>query len=57
MKIHQGYCTLMDKNGRFVAKVKVTPNRFFHLKIHHGKLSCLSSVIPNDDRLWHMCFG
>jgi len=48
---------LIDKNGRLVAKVKMTPNRLFPLKIHHEKLSCLSSVIPNDDWLWHMRFG
>jgi len=48
MKIYQGYCTLIDKNGRFVAKVKMTHDRLFPLKIHHEKLSCLSSVIPND---------
>ena len=57
MKIHEGYCMLIDKNGRFVAKVKMTPNHLFPLKIHHEKLSCLSSFVPNDDWLWHMCFG
>ena len=56
MMIHQGYCTLIDKNGRFVAKVKMIPNCLFPLKIHHEKLYCLSSVIPNDDWLWHMRF-
>ena len=50
MKIYQGYCTLIDKNGRFVAKVKMTHDRLFPLKIHHEKLSwpstCTSPYHP-----------
>jgi len=57
MQIYHGYFMLMDKNERFVAKVKMTPNRLFPLRIHHEKLSFLSSMTPNDDWLWHMHFG
>ena len=57
IQIHHGFCTLIDWNGRFVTKVKMTPNRLFPLKIHHKKISCLSSIISNDDWLWHMRFG
>ncbi|RDX94009.1 hypothetical protein CR513_23663, partial [Mucuna pruriens] len=57
MQILDGYCTLIDKNGRFIAKVKMTPNRLFPLKVDHKELSCLSSFIPNNDWLWHMRFG
>ncbi|KAF7814831.1 Retrovirus-related Pol polyprotein from transposon TNT 1-94 [Senna tora] len=35
MRVHQGFCTLFDKNDRFVAKVKMTPNRLFPLMIQH----------------------
>jgi len=57
MKIHNGYCTLIDRNGRFITKVKMTPNRLFPLRIQHDQFPCLSSIIPNDDWLWHMRFG
>ena len=57
MQIHQGYCTMYDKNGRFIAKVKMTLSHLFPLKIQHDKFSCLSSVIPDDNWLWHMRFG
>jgi len=57
MQIHHDHCTLIYINGRFVAKVKMTPNCLFPLRIHHEKLSCLSSVIPNDDWLWNMSVG
>ena len=49
MHIHQGYCTMIDKNGRFIAKVKMTPNRLFPLKTQHEKFTCLSLVIPHDN--------
>ncbi|KAF7843909.1 Retrovirus-related Pol polyprotein from transposon TNT 1-94 [Senna tora] len=57
MRVHQGFCTLFDKNGRFVAKVKMTPNRLFPLMIQHSKFSCLNFVIPDENWLWHMHFG
>ncbi|KAL4388518.1 hypothetical protein GQ457_09G024580 [Hibiscus cannabinus] len=57
MQIHDGYCTLIDKNRRFIAKVKMTPNRLFPLRVQHDKIPCLSSIIQNDDWLWHMRFG
>ena len=57
MQIHHGFCTLIDRNGRFVTKVKMTPNRLFPLKIQHENFSCLNSVNPNDDWLWHRRFG
>lgn len=57
MQIHHDHCALIYINGRFVAKVKMTPNCLFPLRIHHEKLSCLSSVIPNDDWLWNMSVG
>jgi len=57
MQIHDGYCTWINKNRRFIAKVKMTPNRLFPLKVQHDKIPCLSSIIQNDDWLWHMRFG
>jgi len=57
MQIHDGYCTLIDKNRRFIANVKMTPNRLFLLKVQHDKIPCLSSIIQNDDWLWHMRLG
>ena len=57
MQIHNGYCTLIDRNGRFITKVRMTPNRLFPLRIQHDQFPCLSSIIPNDDWLWHMRFG
>ena len=51
MQTHQGYCTMLDKNGKLIAKVKMTPNRLFPLKIHHEKFSCLSSMILDDNWL------
>nr|KYP46330.1 Retrovirus-related Pol polyprotein from transposon TNT 1-94 [Cajanus cajan] len=57
MQIHDGYCMLIDKNRRFIAKVKMTPNRLFPLNVQHDKIPCLSSIIQNDDWLWHMRFG
>ena len=53
MQICDGYCTLIDKNGRFIAKVKMTPNRLFPLKVQHEKFLYLNSSIQNDDWLWH----
>jgi hypothetical protein len=35
----------------------MSPNRLFPLKVQHEKYPCLSSIIPNDDWLWHMRFG
>jgi len=57
IQIHHGYYTLIDRSGRFIFKVKMTPNSLFPLKVQHKKLSCLNSIIPNDDCLWHMRFG
>lgn len=37
MLIYQGYCTLIDKHERFVAKILIMPNRLFPLQIQHGK--------------------
>ncbi|KAF1867906.1 hypothetical protein Lal_00012802 [Lupinus albus] len=31
MQIHNGFCTLIDINGRFITKVRRTPNRLFPL--------------------------
>ncbi|XP_058767121.1 uncharacterized protein LOC131640748 [Vicia villosa] len=33
MQIHNGFCTLIDRNGRFITKVRMTPNRLSPLKI------------------------
>ena len=49
MQIHNGFCTLVDKNGRFISKIRMTPNHLFHLKIQHDRFPCLSSIILNDD--------
>ena len=57
MQIYQGHCTMYDKNDRFIAKVKMIPNRLFPLKIQHEKFFYLSSAIPDENWLWHTCFG
>ena len=57
MQIHNGFCTLINRNGRFITKVRMTPNRLFPLKVQHEKFPCLSSIIPNNNWLWHMRFG
>jgi len=49
MHIQKGYCTLIDRNGRFITKVKMTPNCLFPPRIKHDQFSCLSFIIPNDD--------
>lgn len=51
MHISKGYCTLINKNERFIVKVKETHTHLFPLKVQHKELSCLSSFIPNDDWL------
>lgn len=57
MQIHNGLCKLIDINGRFITKVRMTLDRLFPLKIQHEKFPCLSSIISNDDWQWHMRFG
>ncbi|KAI5437422.1 hypothetical protein KIW84_023511 [Lathyrus oleraceus] len=57
MQIHNGFCMLIDRNGRFIPKVRMTLNRLFPLKIQHEKFPFLISIIPNDDWLWNMRFG
>lgn len=49
MQISNDYYTLIDKNKRFIVKVKLTYNRLFPLKGQHRELSHLSSFIPNDN--------
>ena len=48
---------LIDRNGKFITKVKMSPNRLFPLRIQHDQFPYLSSIIPNDDWMWHMRFG
>ncbi|KAG6490390.1 hypothetical protein ZIOFF_051686 [Zingiber officinale] len=55
--IIQGYCIITDGNGKLIAKVKMSQNRLFPLKIQHKFLSCFNSEILNDNWLWHMRFG
>ncbi|XP_072061988.1 uncharacterized protein [Arachis hypogaea] len=57
MITYRGYCTVFDNNGRFIDKAKMTSNRMFPLKIQHVNPSCMSSVILDDNWLWHMRFG
>ncbi|XP_072078168.1 uncharacterized protein [Arachis hypogaea] len=57
MITYRGYCTVFDNNGRFIDKAKMTSNRMFPLKIQHVNPSCMSSVILDDNWLWHMQFG
>ncbi|RYR59233.1 hypothetical protein Ahy_A05g025078 [Arachis hypogaea] len=57
MITYRGYCTVFDNNGRFIDKAKMTSNRIFPLKIQHVNPSCMSSVILDDNWLWHMRFG
>ena len=45
MKIHKGYCTLIDRNGRFITKVKMSPNRLFPLRIQHDQFPDRKSVV------------
>ncbi|RDX95461.1 hypothetical protein CR513_22019, partial [Mucuna pruriens] len=45
--IHHGYYALIDRNRRFIAKVKMTPNHLFSLKIHHENFSCLNSYVSS----------
>nr|KYP56458.1 Retrovirus-related Pol polyprotein from transposon TNT 1-94 [Cajanus cajan] len=52
MQIHHGYCTLIDKSGRFIAKVKMTPIAYFL-----RKFVMKSFIVPNNDWLWNMRFG
>ncbi|XP_072054428.1 uncharacterized protein [Arachis hypogaea] len=57
MITYHGYCTVFDNNRRFIDKAKMTSNRMFSLKIQHVNPSCMSSVILDDNWLWHMRFG
>nr|XP_025617125.1 uncharacterized protein LOC112709457 [Arachis hypogaea] len=56
MITYHGYCTVFDNNGRFIDKAKMTSNRMFSLKIQYVNPSCMSSVILDDNWLWHMGF-
>lgn len=40
MLTHTGSNTLINKNERFITKVKMTPNLLFPLKFHHEIKSC-----------------
>ncbi|RDX82720.1 hypothetical protein CR513_36455, partial [Mucuna pruriens] len=55
--IYDGYYTLIDRNRKFIIKVKMAPNHLFLLKVHHEHFSYLSSVILNYEWLRHMRFG
>ncbi|KAF7831387.1 Retrovirus-related Pol polyprotein from transposon TNT 1-94 [Senna tora] len=56
MRVHQGFCTLFDKN-RIVAKVKMSHNRLFPFKIQRSKFSCLNYVIPDENWFWNLRVG
>ncbi|PKU63413.1 Retrovirus-related Pol polyprotein from transposon TNT 1-94 [Dendrobium catenatum] len=50
-------CTIKDKHGFLVAKVKVTPNKMYPMKMICSLNGCLKTSIENHSRLWHCRFG
>ena len=53
----QGYYTMLDKHGRFMAKAKMTPNWLFSFKIKYDKFPYFSFVMHGDNWLWQMDYG
>ncbi|CAL9028169.1 unnamed protein product, partial [Prunus brigantina] len=57
IQIVNGVCTIHAANHGLIAKVKMTPNRLFPLYLSYRELPCFSSMMDDDNWLWHMRFG
>lgn len=57
MQIYKGVCTINNERKGLIAKVKMTPNRLFPLNIKSENLPCFSSIIHDENWLWHLRFG
>ena len=57
IRIHEGICTINSAHKGLIAKVKMSQNRLFPLLINSDSLPCFSSVICDENWLWHMRFG
>ncbi|TXG56964.1 hypothetical protein EZV62_018277 [Acer yangbiense] len=55
--IHEGICTINSAQKGLIAKVKMSQNRLFPLLINSDSLPCFSSVMCDENWLWHMRFG
>ncbi|PKU61342.1 Retrovirus-related Pol polyprotein from transposon TNT 1-94 [Dendrobium catenatum] len=50
-------CTIKDKHGFLIAKVKVTPNKMYPMNMICSLNGNLKTSIENHSRLWHCRFG
>ncbi|TXG59678.1 hypothetical protein EZV62_014251 [Acer yangbiense] len=57
IRIHEGICTINSAQKGLIAKVKMSQNRLFPLLINSDSLPCFSSVMCDENWLWHMRFG
>ncbi|TXG46863.1 hypothetical protein EZV62_026157 [Acer yangbiense] len=57
IQIHTGICTINSAQNGLIAKVKMSQNRLFSLFINYNSLACFSSVICDENWLWHIRFG
>ena len=57
MRIFKGVCTITDGRKGLIAKVNMTPNRLFPLKINCENLPYFSSMVLDNMWLWHMRLG
>ncbi|TXG64801.1 hypothetical protein EZV62_011795 [Acer yangbiense] len=57
IRIHEGICTINSAQKGLIAKVKMSQNRLFPLLINSDSLPCFSSVMCDENWLWHMWFG
>ncbi|TXG70958.1 hypothetical protein EZV62_005893 [Acer yangbiense] len=57
IRIHEGICTINSAQKGLIAKVKMSQNRLFPLPINSDSLPCFSSVMCDENWLWHMRFG
>ena len=55
--IKNGICDLKDAKNQLIARVPMTQNRMFHLKIKNDVVACYETIVHDDSWLWHLQFG
>lgn len=49
----QGECEIRDKNSVLIARVNMTENKMFPLRLHDQSLSCFATIVNDKSWLWH----
>ncbi|XP_074326694.1 uncharacterized protein LOC141664640 [Apium graveolens] len=50
-------CDIRDKNNSLIARIKMTPNKIFPLKLNETSLNCFSSIVEDKSWLWHLRYN